>query len=857
MKKNPSAPNRALFYYSLSALIPMGLLVLCLYLLKITPFGDDTLVFLDAETQYIRFLSYLRSVFSGENNLFYTFSKNMGGDMISLAAYYLLSPFNILFVCFSAEELPLAFSVVVVLKLSACGLSYYHAASRLSGHKAIHLAFSTAYALMAYNTVYCWNIMWLDGVILLPLMSLGLTRLWKQGKWGLYAVTIALGMITNFYIGYMLCGASVLFFLVLTVLEKGSFREKLPVFGKYAAASCIGGFAGAPVWLPAVLALLGGRAGAESPALDFAHIYGFSGLPAKFVSGTLSWAEVVMGQPNVFCGTAILLLAGIFFLRRGTPLKAKLAAAAVILVFLASFRVELLDIVWHGFSPNRSFNYRYSFLFSFVLVRIAHHTLLSAETFSWKSLVPASLAVAAIFGFVLLRNGGGVGLASNVLVLLVCGGLLLFDRKKAAAFSLAFIVLCVAEMGVSLYLNWDAMTRELGHLSRQSYVETLHSAQPSLDYIRQKDDSFCRIEQSIRGTTNDPIQFQYNGLSHFSSAEKSGVMTFLEKMGLKNCYGIWSYYGFGSTAEADALLGVKYIMSPQLLTEIKGYPLLDTVDGIPIYENPNALPIAMVADNAVRQVSMEGDDYFALHNAIWSGIRGQQTQVLHPQGDVQVAFENLREEEPGSGYYVKLDEQAPAAVRFEFTATRDLPLYAYFTSGTDDQDVFIHVNGIERGIYFHALRWDMFHVGTFEPGDAVTVEMEVTKNYLDFRQGYFYYEDIQALSQAAADIRQTPVELNKITSSRLSGSFTAEEDSVLLFTIPYDSGWQVKLDGQGVSAEPVLDCLLAVPVSAGAHSFELSFLPEGFLPGCILLATALLLAGGLIFLDRKKHSLLV
>lgn len=833
----------------------MGLMVLCLYLLKITPFGDDSLVFLDAESQYIRFLSYLRSVFAGENNLFYTFSKNMGGDMLSLAAYYLLSPFNILLACFPVEELPLAFTVIVVLKLSACGLSYYHAASRLYGHKSIHLAFSTAYALMAYNTVYCWNIMWLDGVILLPLMSLGLTRLWKQGKWGVYALTIALGLITNFYIGYMLCGASVLFFLVLMILEKGSLREKLPVFGKYAAASCIGGFAGAPVWLPAVLSLLGGRAGAGNPALDFAHVYGFSGFPAKFVSGTLSWAEVVMGQPNVFCGSAVLLLVGIFFLRRGTPVKAKVAAAAVILVFLASFRVERLDIIWHGFSPNRSFNYRYSFLFAFLLIRIAHHTLLHSEKCSWKSLVPAFLAVAAIFGYVLLRNGAGLGLVSNVLVLVVCGGLLLLSRKRAAAFSLVFTILCVAEMGFSLYLNWDTMTRELAHLSRQSYVETLHSAQPSLDYIRDKDDGFYRIEQSIRGTQNDPIQFQYNGLSHFSSAEKSGVMTFLEKMGFKNCYGVWSYYSFGSTADADALLGVKYIMSFQPLAEIKGYPLLDVVNGIPIYENPNALPVAMVADRDVRQVGVDSGDYFALHNAIWSGIRGEQTQVLHPQSDVQVTFENLREEEPGCGYYVKLDEQAPAGVRFAFTADRNLPLYAYFTSGTDDQDVFIRVNGVDKGIYFHSMRWDMFHLGTFEPGDMVTVEMEVTKNELDFGQGYFYYEDLLALSQAADDIRETSVELNRRSSSRLAGSFTAEEDSLLLFTIPYDSGWQVKVDGQPIPAEPVLDCLLAVPVGAGTHSFELTFLPEGFFPGCVLLVTALFLAGGLTFLERKKHSL--
>lgn len=832
----------------------MGLMLVALYLLKIAPFGDGTLVFLDAESQYIAFMGYLRSIFAGENDFLYTFSKTMGGDMISLAAYYQLSPFNILFALFSGEDLPIAFTAVILLKLSACGLSYYHAAARRYGNRLTHLAFSTAYALMAYNTVYCWNIMWLDGVILLPLMSLGLEELWERGNWRLYAATVAFGLITNFYIGYMLCMASVLFCLVLMGLKNGRIREKLPVFGRYAAASCIGGFAAAPVWLPAMLSLLGGRAGNQSQALDFAHTYGFSGFPAKFVSGTLSWAEVVMGQPNVFCGTAVLLLVGTFFISRKMPRKGKLAAAAVMMVFLVSFRVELLDVLWHGLSPNRSFNYRYSFLFSFVLIRIAHHTLNHAEGLSRKSLLAPFLAVAAVFGYVLLRNGTGLGLISNVLVL--CGGLLLLcGERKSRLFSVAFTLLCVLEMGVSLYLNWEVMSCELTSLSRSAYSQTIRQGQPALDFIREQDAGFYRIEQSIRGGQNDPMMFCYNGLSHFSSAEKPEVLTFLEKMGFKNCYGVWSYYNQGSTADADALLGVKYIMSHRPLTAMKGYPQIGELEGIPVYENPNALPIAMLADTGIRQVSMDDRDYFGLHNAVWGGILGEPTEILHKEENVRVSFENLREDyrDPGSTGYVKIEESAPASVRFDITVSREQPLYAYFTAQTDDQDVFIRVNGEDRGIYFHAYRWDMFLLGTYPPGQTITVEMQVSKNALDLGQGYFYYEDAQALSQASRTIRQAPVELNRASGSRLIGRVTAGEEQMLLLSVPYDTGWRVKVDGEAVAAETVLDCLMAVPVTAGTHTFELRFLPRGIVPGCTLLAAALLWTVFLHISQEKKN----
>ena len=848
----------AKYIYLLSALIPLGMMMMVMYHLEITPFGENTLVFLDAEAQYLPFFSYLQSVFRGENDLLYTFSKSMGGNMISLASYYLLSPFYVVFAFFTRENLPAAFSLVVLLKISACGLCFYHASARLYGHNWLHLAFSTAYALMAYNTVYCWNLMWLDGVLILPLMSLGLTALWKEGKWRLYAVSIAYGLITNFYIGYMLCAASVLFCLAWMLLDTGNLRSKLRTFGKYAAASCVGGFAGSVVWLPAVLSMLGSRAGAENQALDFAHSYTFSGFFSSFLSGTLSWRAVFMGQPHIFCGSMVMLLVGIFFLSRRTPLREKAVAAAVVLVFLLSFRLRILDEAWHGFSPNRSFNYRYSFLFSFVLIRIAQDTLYREKTLPRLSVIASFAAVMAVYilGYLEGQVAQDTGVLSNVLTVTVCMAvLLLWGKKKAKVLPLALTVLCIAEVGFALYLNWGFMEESLSHLTRKEHTELLQSKEPVLEELRQQNDGFYRIEQSISGGANDPMRYGYNGLSHFSSADKQEVMTFLEKMGFKNCYDIWSYYGYGSTADADALLGVKYIMSQQDLSAVKGYPLLTEKNGTCVYENPNALPIAMVASPDIHEVSMDGMDYFALHNDIWSGLVGKPTKVLLKEENVVRSFENLQlvSEEEGMGYYVKIEEEAPASVRWDITVSKEKPLYVYFTSVLDDQDVFIRSAGQDNGIYFNANRWDMFTVGTYAPGQTITVEMELTRNDLVLGDGYFYYEDCNAVAEAAGAIRQSPVQLRKEASSRLSGSFTAEKDSTLLFTIPYDPGWRVALDGKIVDAQQVLDCLLAVRVTGGNHSFEISFVPQGMVSGGILTVSALGLFALWSFLDRKQR----
>ena len=61
--------------------------------------------------------------------------------------------------------------------------------------------FLTAYALSAFVIAYWTNIMWLDAVIFLPLMVLGIRRLVDGRGWYLYTFILALGIITNFYMG--------------------------------------------------------------------------------------------------------------------------------------------------------------------------------------------------------------------------------------------------------------------------------------------------------------------------------------------------------------------------------------------------------------------------------------------------------------------------------------------------------------------------------------------------------------------------------------------------------------------------------------------------------------------------------
>lgn len=108
----------------LSLLIPIFCFLLILYTVKLWPFGEQTIVSLDLDSQYISFFSYLKEIFRDPTTLFYSFSKTLGGDMIGLVSYYLMSPFNLIALFFSTSNLPIAMTLIIILKIGSAGYTF-------------------------------------------------------------------------------------------------------------------------------------------------------------------------------------------------------------------------------------------------------------------------------------------------------------------------------------------------------------------------------------------------------------------------------------------------------------------------------------------------------------------------------------------------------------------------------------------------------------------------------------------------------------------------------------------------------------------------------------------------------------
>ena len=148
--------------------LPFFLLLGIFAALGLAPFGDRSLLVSDAQGQYLSYFALYQDLFAGKADWFYSFGKLLGGSLSGLFAYYLASPFNLILLLFPKEQIPLAVDWMILLKMSACGLTMGLYLRRCFGLRPESLVLTTAYALCGYNNAYAWCVMWLDAAVLLP-----------------------------------------------------------------------------------------------------------------------------------------------------------------------------------------------------------------------------------------------------------------------------------------------------------------------------------------------------------------------------------------------------------------------------------------------------------------------------------------------------------------------------------------------------------------------------------------------------------------------------------------------------------------------------------------------------------------
>lgn len=588
--------------YPAAFLLTVLVLLAISFALGIVPFGEKSLVVWDANVQYVDFLAYFRRMLLGEAGWKYTFSKTFGGDMAGFTGYYLNSPFNLAVLFFENWEMPKAFQLIYFLKIACCAVTcqfYFNSKKGRADWPA--LIFSVTYGLTAYHFAYGYNIMWLDAVILLPLLAAGIERIAAGGKGcGLYVFSLTAGLYTCYYMGYMLCGFSLLYFIVLWLVHDRKNRQKLLCFG---AASAVSAGLSAFFLLPVYFSLSKGADRFGFEALWMGANFHWRDLLGQFVSGGFRSDQIpTPGLPPVFLGVLVMWLVLAFFLDRDIPAREKLVHGVMLSVFLVSMWSRSMNIVWQGFAEPNGCNYRYAFFVSFFCLSAAKRFWDAHEDGGCR--LPAVLPALAVSLFLAWRYGGGelkAGFFPADVLLLPAAALIFSVRKKSVwlrgAAAAAFLLVQMADLGQNGRAVWELLIQD-AQFDLAGYARRTAEMNPVAEKVSawcEKESCRMELNHYTRRSYNDSMQYGYAGLSHYSSTEDALVGQFEDTIGLSP----WLEAEMPDEF-TDSLMGVRYRIS--LSEEPKGYPLIETDGMLMVYENPRALPLIFAVTDTNRQI---------------------------------------------------------------------------------------------------------------------------------------------------------------------------------------------------------------------------------------------------------------
>jgi len=391
------------------------------------------------------------------------------------------------------------------------------------------------------------------------------------------------------------------------------------------------------------------------------------------------------------------------------------------------------------------------------------------------------------------------------------------------------------------------------------YSEFITKVDSLLSRINLMDNSFYRIDKDFQRDLNDAMQFHYYGLTHYSSTTKTDTLSFLSKLGVNQTY-YWTRYGSGSTAFVDSFLGIRYLLSDGELPA-RPYPKLFSQDGINVFKNPAAFPICfLVGESVVLGADVYTKNLFELQNQLYHSLGGKpDTQIMVSAKHPDISYQNIETENIENGMnYSKIDENRESVISWKIEVDNPNPLYLYVESPdrTNDDTAEIYVDNVFIGKYLSVDRYGILPLGKFQTGTTINVKLKMLQPNLVLNQAHFYYEDWNLLLDFSQTKQKNAVNLNADNNSHLFGNVVVSSDDLyLFFSIPYDAGWSVSIDGKVAETIRIFDSLMAVEISSGSHTVDLQYIPPGFNTGVFISVLCLIVMIAIAIWRKRKPRL--
>ena len=893
----------------LSFAIPMIITIVLFSKMNFTPFGDKsmTIMMLDMQSQYIAYLRYYRECLLGNVSAIYTETKVFGGDFMSIFCYYLASPFNYFLVFISSSQIPQFLTITALLKISLAGLFMYLCLRFTVNKNSLTLIVpSIGYALISYLFVYIFNFMWFDGVMILPIVILGINKLQEGTHRWIYPLGLAYALMTSWYIGAMICIFAVIYFIYKVAAICTDSKDVYTFATRFAIFSLIGGLLAAPFWLTAFLHLSGTKGSASMPSFEFTNISTFF---EGFLEGNyidISYIEHNTGYFTMFTSVVTLVFFQLFYFNEEHTLRERLVTIGLPVLFFFICNTSRLNALFHGGRNPTWFPGRYSFMLGFIVCYFAGLSLVDIKkTNKFGTLLPLGTLLIVFFITYLTVNDNAdhynmswpsivIYITSDVVAAIY---MLLPEFKNPYVrytTKTAFAVILITLTSLSSYRgSYSVLKANLDEGEYEKYELYLEdeAISPAIKAIQNYDSSVYRMETLFDrpGThntiSNNPLFYGYNGLNHFSSSEKEDCMKMMLKLGFQYNH-FFEKYNRGSTVAVNSFLGIKYLIDndemhmEQSPVFVDSYPWSKvdigfSDDSYTYYQNSMALPIAFTMEdtNGLTYVP-DGNgtiwyDQFEYQNQLFYQL---SDDVKDNDGNKKPIFHNIETsvKSKSDGITIETDENGYkyitgsrySTITLSFTVPSEaFGSNLYFIEKNNNDNFSYRIDGYinaDQSYWYKGIRGfsdNSTHTHTIK----VTLKKDLKHEQL---RDVVVWEDMDTLEEyiniLKAEGMNNVKTIGGLTTYGYEGDITINSaDRDLITTLPYESYWKVYIDGKKVKTQQRLWIFLSADldgISEGTHHIKIVYGDKGLVLSIATASFALATSVGLFVIYKVVNK---
>lgn len=816
-----------------------------MYIFKVEPFGYRSFAGGDCLYQMYPLLSVLQNKLQNGDSLLYYWNSGLGGNFLSSYFYYLASPFNLIIVLLEKGDLNSFISFSVMFKLAFSAGAFGCFLSRRNGdikNNILYIALACGYALSNFMCSYYYDIMWIDSLMVFPLIMLGQEKLLKENKPIMYIVTLAYSLYCNYYISFIICIFLVLWFFVNNSYDKNSFLKKGL---RFAFCSILSAGMSA---IALITSFIGLTKTVSSQKDEISHEwYGniFEVIRKQFVLSKCYMTTYRSNVANIYCGTIVIFLVFSYFFIGNIGIKEKIKRLMLIILLLVSMNESLLNYVWHGFHKQHSVPNRFAFVFIFVLLVISADAIDAMNKDNLKSyiygmiiaiilplicyffvdfdsfltghqVISFSIILSLFYGFMMIASNYGKKIISNTVLAIVLITLIS---------ELIFNSMMVIKYDIADFFSTNIM---------------LNSTESAVNSI--KDDSFYRSEVIDGIIENENSYHNINGINVFNSTVNSKGTIFMQYMGIHT--GINRINYDQPLRCMSDFFGIKYfyVYNGNNYFDDSEYAKLYDQDGVVVYKNPDALSLGFGADKEIADyLFADFYDVSSNINTLFNNLNNSDNLLQQIIPEYSVSYNNCEVAFGDTSYlsFMYDNVQEDKEISISFNVPQEGEYYVDVRQSNED-NVCINVNG-------NIVRESIFAVNGLSKIGEVTTEDNINITISD-NKGHKYQEndptsevkvfvyrlDKEVCKKTIEKLKANQLDITSFSSNKFSGKVHLEDNQVLFTTIPYDKGWHIYENGKELTPIMVGNAFVGVDAGAGEHTLVFKYIPEGFILGTII-----------------------